>query len=131
MDAVNFTEAEARITEEMTPYIQGDFSVSKATRARITEIFYNENGDRWFKAKVLFIAFDEERGVEKKTPCTMLVQANDLQEALDGINEGMNGSMADYEIYSITNTEIMQVIKYDDKKPGEVETDKDKDDEDK
>lgn len=129
VDAVNFTEAEARITEEMTPYIQGDFKVAKALRARISEIFYNEDGNRWFKGKINFIMFDEEKGVEKKIGATMMVQANDLQEALDGINKGMEGSQADYEIYSITNTEIMQVIKYDEEKPAELGTDQDYDDE--
>ena len=42
----------------------------------------------------------------------MMVQASDIKEALDGITEGMKGSMADYEIASITETTIMDVYKY-------------------
>ena len=113
IDALSFTEAEARITEQVQPYIDGEFSVSAVRRARIREFFFNENAERWFKAKVLFIAMDEEKGIEKKTACSMLVQADDIQDALDGIVEGMKGSMADYEIYSITNTDILEVVKYD------------------
>jgi len=114
IDALSFTEAEARITEQMTPYIQGEFTVAKATRARISEMFFNDNGSKWFRGKVNFIMFDEEKGVEKKMAATMMVQADDIQGALDGIIAGMKGSLTDYEIWSVTTTDIEAVIKYDD-----------------
>ena len=34
VDALSFTEAEARIIEEQTPYISGDFSVSAVKRTK-------------------------------------------------------------------------------------------------
>ena len=46
VDALSFTEAEARIIEEITPFISGDFTVSAVKRTRISEIFYDETGDR-------------------------------------------------------------------------------------
>ena len=52
VDALSFTEAEARIIEEQTPFISGEFSVSAVKRTKITEIFYDETGDRWFLVKV-------------------------------------------------------------------------------
>ena len=55
VDALSFTEAEARITEEQTPFISGEFSVSAVKRTKIAEIFFNEGGDRWYLAKVGFI----------------------------------------------------------------------------
>lgn len=66
VDALSFTEAEARIIEEQTPYISGEFSVSAVKRTRIAEIFFNEDGDRWYMVKVAFITIDERSGVEKK-----------------------------------------------------------------
>ena len=66
VDALSFTEAEARIIEEQTPFISGDFSVSAVKRTKISEIFYDEGGDRWYLAKVAFITIDEKSGVEKK-----------------------------------------------------------------
>lgn len=113
IDALSFTEAEARITKHLQPFIEGDFSVETVKRGKINAMFFNEDGERWFRAKVLYITMDEEKGVEKKTACTMLVQANDIQDALNGIIEGMKGSMADYEIYSISNTEIIEVVNYE------------------
>lgn len=113
VDALSFTEAESRIIEEMKPFISGEFTVASIRRAKINELFFNENGDKWYRAKVMFVTLDEDKGVEKKTPVTMLVQANDTKEANAGIVKGMEGSMADYEIAAITETPIMDVYKYD------------------
>lgn len=38
VDALSFTEAEARIIEEMTPFISGEFTVSDIKRANYSEI---------------------------------------------------------------------------------------------
>ena len=78
-DALSFTEAEARIIEEITPYISGEFTVSDIKRAKYSEIFFSEEdaADRWFKCKVAFITLDEKSGAEKKTSTNMLVQASD------------------------------------------------------
>lgn len=113
VDALSFTEAETRIIKEMKPFISGEFFVNAIRRAKINELFYNEDGDKWYRARVNFIALDEEKGVEKKTAVTMLVQANDTKEANAGIIEGMKGGMADYEIASVTETSIMDVYKYE------------------
>ena len=113
VDALSFTEAEARIIKEMQPFISGEFRVAGIVPKRINEIFYNENGDKWFRAKVNFITLDEEKGVERKSPTTMLVQAYDIKKAREGLVEGIKGSMADYEVESITETKIVEVFKYE------------------
>ena len=109
VDAMSFTEAEARIIEEMKPFISGDFKVENIKRARLYELFPNANGDKWYRCKVFFISLDEEKGVEKRTGAAMLVQASDVKDAWDGVQEGMKGTMADYEIASIAETAIMDV----------------------
>ncbi len=116
VDALSFTEAEARIIEEQTPFISGDFSVSAVKRTKISEIFWNEGGDRWYLVKVAFITIDERSGAEKRTATLILVQASNFKEALDNFIEGMKGTMADYEIVSITETPLMDVYKV--KVPG-------------
>lgn len=112
VDALSFTEAEERINKEMKPFISGEFIVDKITRTKINELFTNESGDKWFKSKVFFVSLDEEKGVEKRTACTMYVQANDIKEAESNLKEGMKGTMADYEIASITETKILDVFNY-------------------
>lgn len=73
---------------------------------------FEEGGDHWFKAKLVFITLDKKSGIEKKTPTQVLVQADDLQQAKDRIVERMKGTMADYEIDKVAKTEIMDVYPY-------------------
>lgn len=110
VNALSFTEAEARIIEEITPYISGDFTVSAVKKTNISEIFYDEKGDRWYKVKVLFITLDEKSGVEKQTANYMLVQASDFHNALENFMDGMKSTMADFKIASISETNIMDVF---------------------
>lgn len=113
VDALSFTEAEARIIEEIRPFISGEFTVADVTRKRYSEIFFNENGDRFYKIKVYFITLDEKAGAEKKTVANMLAQASSLKEAIAVLEEGMKGTMADYIIASVSETMIMDIFPYE------------------
>jgi hypothetical protein len=112
VDALSFTEAEARINTEMKPFISGEFIVSKVRRARINELFTTNMSDKIYSAKVMFISLDEDKGVEKRTPSKMITRASDIEDAFKSINEGMKGTMADYEIYSITETNFIDIYEY-------------------
>ena len=113
VDALSFTEAEARIIEEIRPFISGEFTVTDIKRARISEIFFNENGDRYYKIKVFYITLDEKSGAEKKTAAMMLAQACTLKEALGVLEEGMKGTLSDYTVASIAETMLMDVFPFD------------------
>ena len=52
VDALSFTEAEARITDKMQPYISGEFKVDAVKRVNLSDIFYNDAGDRWYKVNL-------------------------------------------------------------------------------
>jgi hypothetical protein len=113
VDALFHDEAEVRIIEEMKPYISGEFTVSTVRRVNYSEIFFNEEGDRYYKVRIAFITLDEKTGVERKTKVNMLAQATDLKEAITVIEIGMKGSMADYEIESVSETMLFDVFKYE------------------
>ena len=115
VDALSHTEAEARIIEEMTPYISGEFTVAGIVPAKYSEIFFadEEAADRWFKCKLTFITIDERSGSEKKSSTYVLVQASDIRDAVKKLDEGMKGSMADYIISSMAETTIMDVYPYE------------------
>jgi hypothetical protein len=117
VDALSFTEAEARIIEEVKHSVSGEFTVANIKRARIAELFLNETGDRYYRIKVCFITLDEKSGAEKKTAAQMMVQASDIKEAIAGLEEGMKGTMADYVIASVTETMIMDVFPFNPKAP--------------
>ncbi|MFV0419537.1 MAG: DUF4494 domain-containing protein [Dysgonomonas sp.] len=120
VDALSFTEAEARIIEEIKPYISGEFTITDIKRAKLSELFFNDNGDRFFKAKVMFITLDEKSGTEKKTAVQMLAQASDIKEALKVVEKGMEGTLADYAIASLSETTIMDVFPYSEEEKKKV-----------
>lgn len=112
IDALSFTEAEARVIKEITPYISGEFEVANIKKANYSEIFFDDTADKWFKCKVNFITLDEKSGMEKRTASYMLVQAADLPQALEHLLNGMKGTLADYEVASIAETALIEVYKY-------------------
>ena len=109
VDAMSFTEAENRIIEEMTPYISGEFEVTAVKKDRISEMFIDPDGDKWYRAKVMFITLDEKSGAEKKSASIMLIQAKDFQTAIKNLENGMKGTMSDWEINTLSETVIMDV----------------------
>ena len=113
VDALSFTEAEARIIEEMKPFISGEFTVSDIKRVKFSDSFFNETGDRYYKAKLYFITLDEKSGSEKKTAINMLIQASELKEAVEVVETEMKKTMIDYSIAAVTETAIMDVFPYD------------------
>ena len=121
VDALSFTEAEARIIEEIKPFISGEFSVSDIKRVKYTESFFNETGDRYYKAKLYFITLDEKSGAEKKTAVNMLVQATELKEAVEIVEAEMKKTMIDYTFAAVNETAIMDVFPYSGEKAKEME----------
>ncbi|MBO4945878.1 MAG: DUF4494 domain-containing protein [Muribaculaceae bacterium] len=111
VDALSFTEAEARIIEEQTPFISGDFSVSAVKRTKISEIFWDDTADKWYLAKVAFITIDEKTAAEKKAVSQILVAGSDFGGAYDNFLDNMKQVLGDYELQSLTETPLMDVYK--------------------
>lgn len=114
VDALSFTEAEARIIEEMKPFISGEFTVSDIKRANYSEIFVSdeESADKWYHGRLAFITLDEKSGKEKRTYTNVLIQASDIHDAMKKLDEGMKGTMADYQSIALKETPIMDVYPY-------------------
>ena len=115
VDALQFTEAEARIIEEIQPYITGEFTIKTVSKAKISETFFNDKGDRFFKFKINFITLNEKTGSEKKTAVKMIAQACTLKEAISVLEEGMKNTMADYSIAEVKETMLMDVFPFEEK----------------
>lgn len=109
VDALSFTEAEARTIEEVSPFMSGDFTVKACRRTRITEIF-NPGAERYYLAKLAFITIDEKSATEKRSVSQILVGAESFGTAITNLYNGMKGTMADFEIVSIAETQIMDVL---------------------
>lgn len=115
VDAMSFTEAEARIIREMSPFMSGEWSVADIKRANFSELFPSdeESADRWYKLKLATIIIDEKKQVEKKVTTWKLVQAANLKDAIKKLDEGMKGTLADVELTQVAETPIVDVYFYE------------------
>ena len=114
VDALSFSEAEARIIEEMKRYISGEFDVVEIDRCVFKDIFFSDDAqaDKWYKSKLQFITIDENTEKEKRSNVYYLVQGSSLENARKNIDEVMGGTMIDYVISSVSETKIMDVFEY-------------------
>ena len=114
VDALSFSEAETRITEEMSSYISGEFEVADIKKAAYKEVFFTDDNiaDKWYKAKLQFITIDEKTEKEKRSSVNYLVQAGSMNGAMKNIDEVMGGTMIDYVISSVAETTLMDVYEY-------------------
>lgn len=112
VEALSFTEAEARIIEEMTPYVSGEFDVVSEKIAPFNEILLsdNSNDDKWFLSKVAFITLDEKTAKEKKQTFRYLVKAETSELALDYTKEMLSHGMSEYSIDSVQDTPTLDVF---------------------
>ena len=114
VDACSFAEAEGRITKEMKPYISGYFDVVTIKRTNYSEIVENcaDSADKWFKAKLMLVTFDEKTDKEKKQAVYFIVKASDINNAHICVVEHMKGSVMDFEIATLDETKIMDIFRY-------------------
>lgn len=109
VDALSFTEAEARIIKEMEPFASGDLTVTAVRKVRFEDVLYHEGGDRWYKVKINMITIDEKTGAEKRAASFSLVQASEFKLALDYFLEAMKSVLFDYEVVNITEMPYIDV----------------------
>lgn len=109
-DALSFSESEEKTIKELAPYIKGEFVIKSNKRTKISEIFNMNGGERNYLVKVGFVTLNEKTGEEKQTISQILVGADNFEDALDVFKEGMKGTMADYEIVSISESPILEVF---------------------
>ena len=110
VDALSFTEAAARITKEMEPFVSGELTVTAVRKVRFEDVLYHEGGDRWYKVKINMITIDEKTGAEKRSASFSLVQASEFKLALDYFLEAMKSVLFDFEIVNITEMAYIDVF---------------------
>lgn len=124
VDALSFTEAEARITEQMSSYISGEYTIENIDPAPFGEIFFSdgEMDDKWYNTKLKFITIDEKTEKEKRSTVNYLVQGGTFDQAKKHIEEVMGGTMIDYVIDTLKETKYMDVFEYKIAEKEEYET---------
>ena len=111
VNAMSFTECEARIIKEMEPFINGEYEVVSIKRTKYESIIKstNESDDKWFKCKLNIVTVDEKTEKEKKYPLYYLVQSRNIEYARKYIMDFIQKTMMDCELVKLEETNIMDV----------------------
>lgn len=114
VDAMSFTEAESRMVEEMTVYYSMEFSVSGIRMAGYQEVLQSDlaSDDRWYVCKVRVEVIGKDDSSSYRTQ-SWLVQADGVRRVLERADEFMRGSMADYEVLSVSLSAVKEVLEYE------------------
>ena len=107
-DALSIVEADAVVTENLKPYISGDFFTSKVENSPIAEVLGDKEADKFYLAKVAFVTIDERTAKEKKTVSQWLIGGTDFNDAYEVVLREINKCMADIEIQSLSETAIRE-----------------------
>ena len=103
--ALSVTEAEAAVIREL----QGEkevnvISVKETKYDSVRFSRANDDRNRFYRVKTIYIQVDEKTKREKKTPTFMLVQAADFFEAVSETKEYHRNTVLDYEVAAIGET---------------------------
>lgn len=114
LDSVSFSEAEARIIEELREIIQGDFYIEAIKKSNITELVESKDGndDKWFKAKVAIIDADSISGREKRSNQYFLVAGSDVDKSLENLQKALSTYVISTDVVQIGDSNIMDVFPY-------------------
>jgi len=112
--AMTFTDAEARIYEELGSSIRGEFQVTGIARTDLHDIFQYDDSEQWFKCKVTYDRMDEDGEKAKTISQNFLVSAATVKDAYERIEESLATLMIDFKVASITASPIVEIFPYRD-----------------
>ena len=112
VNAMSFSECEAKVEEYIAQIAQGEFDILTEAHAKYKEIFYSDKEDEslWYRASVVFLTIDEKTMKQKRSKTIYLVQGKDIESARRNVEEVMNGSMVEYSIEGLNETAIQDII---------------------
>ena len=115
VDALSFGEAEETAVEFLGSYVSGEIQVVNINPMKFHEVFFNEQEscDRYYKVILQFITIDEQTEREKHTQVYYLVQASSFDNCKDSIRTIMDSTMVDYQIASVSETKVIDVIEHE------------------
>lgn len=107
--AMTFTDAEARVYEELGAFIRGEFVVLEIKRFDIHDIFLYDDSDVFYRAKVVYDTMSGDDEKSKKVTQSFLVTAHSVKDAHDRIKESLSTMLVDFQIPSISISPIVDV----------------------
>lgn len=118
VDALSFTEAEARMLEYLEPTLTLDVQVLAIKKERIEDVM-NGEGEKWYKVTAKTETVNEKTGKVKVTKTATLVKADTTKGAQRTYTERTKWAMLDEDIEKVEETGIVDVVFYETEKETE------------
>ncbi len=113
VDALSFTEAEARIYEKLGSVISGEFFINNISKSNLTDVFYYEDADVWYKCKMTYALEVEGSGKEKKVVNYVLLTAANAKQAYERVYESLNNMLVEFQVPDVVESPIAEVFPAD------------------
>tara|TARA_R110000765_G_scaffold257524_1_gene357806 strand:- start:186 stop:611 length:426 start_codon:yes stop_codon:yes gene_type:complete len=113
LSSLSFTECEARLQSILEQYIP-EYELKALKQSNFNDVIIDESKDFFFKAKIVYVSADADTGKEKKITEYYLVQADNIADCIEKLNEKMEGTVMDWESSSVSKTKIVDVFPYED-----------------
>lgn len=123
VDALSFTEAEARIYEKLGSVISGEFFINNISKSNLTDVFYYEDADVWYKCKMTYAlevegSSRQSGGKEKKVVNYVLLTAANVKQAYERVYESLDNMLVEFQVPDVVESPIVEVFPAD----GEEDT---------
>ena len=113
VDAMSYTEAEARIYEALEGVIHGDYEVVNISKSNYTDVFDFEDTATWFKCKIQYVSVDEKAEKERKITNQILMSADSVMDACERIQHEFKTMLVPYTITSVIEISLIDVFPYE------------------
>ena len=107
VNAVSYTDVEAKITEEMQMRTKEEFFITSIKREKYSYVLTNdEDGGYFFNAVVSYSSLDDDGENQKKIRLNMLVETSNI----DNVSEIVSKVLTDTVDYNITRVGLTKII---------------------
>lgn len=113
VDGVSFSEVEAILYDRLGSQIRGDFQVTAISKSNIVDVFFYEDADVWFKAKITYLIVEGDSAKEKKITQYMIVTAADVPQAHERIQESLSNMLVSFQVPDVVETKIIEVFPFE------------------
>jgi hypothetical protein len=112
VNAVSYTDVEAKITEEMQMRTNQEFYITNINREKYSYVLTNdEDGGYFFNAVVSYSSLDDDGQNEKKIRMNICVETSNIDNVSEIVSKVFSGlDNVDYNLIKVVLTKIIYVI---------------------
>ncbi len=112
VNAVSYTDVEAKITEEMQMRTTSEFHITNINREKYVYVLTNdEDGGYFFNAVVSYSSLDDDGQNEKKIRMNICVETSNIDNVSEIVSKVFSGlDNVDYNLIKVVLTKIIYVI---------------------